>query len=221
MALYARWTELCDELDRMTGLLRAFAAGRPTISGPTDFSLADECLLEGVLSRTWQAWNTFCRACVSESCLGTVDGSGLPVIAHPSATSEMHVSGAAIKAKPIGSAGPYWGPTNAVLRIEPTWGDVDVLDRIIRRLGPTNQAQLLAAMSTWSTSAKRLQAIRNAAAHHNPETMVGVLALRSASIAFPVTHPVQALFWQEPTTRDFLAVASIEGLRAAGMAAIG
>ena len=221
MALYARWTELCDDFDRCIALFRGFAASRRTISGPGDFSLQDECFLEGALSRTWQAWNAFCRACVCESCMGTVDGSGIPVVGLANALSEQHVSGAAMKAKPIGFTGPYWGATNLVMRYEPTWGDVDVLDRIVQRLGPANHAQLRAAMSTWAASSKRLQTIRNAAAHNNHETMAAVLALRSSSVAFPIAHPVHALFWLDPASRDFLAVSCVEGLREAGLGAIG
>jgi len=219
MALYARWTELCTELDRLSGHLRDFASARPTIASASDFAEKDECLLEGLLSRTWQAWGVFCRACVCESCMGTFDGSGVAIAAHQYAASEGHVSGAAIRAKRTPNQ-PIWGNVNTLLRSEPTWGDVNVLVTIIPRLAPANQGQLLAAFSTAFSSAKTLQLIRNATAHNNAQTMGDVQNMRSAYITFPLTHPVQALFWTEPTSRDFLILWAVEELREAGLAAI-
>lgn len=219
MSLLAVWTELSDEFDKLTTHLRAFTAARPTINSASNFGIADECLLEGLLSRTWQAWVAFCRSCVCKSCLGTTDGAGAAVIAHPQAASEAHVSGAAIRAKSTGSP-PTWGKINTILRSEPTWGDVDVLTTIIPRLGPANQGQLLAALSAGHPNAKALQLIRNAAAHYNVQTMADVLNMRSGYIVFPITHPIQALFWVEPASRDFLILHAIQELRDTALAAI-
>lgn len=219
MALYARWTELCTELDRLSGHLRDFASARPTIASASDFSEKDECLLEGLLSRTWQAWGAFCRACVYESCMGTLDGSGIAIPANPYAASEGHVSGAAIRARSTPNP-PIWGNVNTLLRSEPTWGDVNVLVTIIPRLAPANQSQLLAAFSAASSGAKALQLIRNATAHNNAQTMAEVQNMRSAYIIFPLTHPIQSLFWTEPTSCDFLFLWAVEELREAGLAAI-
>lgn len=219
MALYARWTELCTELDRLSGHLRDFASARPTIASASDFAEKDECLLEGLLSRTWQAWGAFCRACICESCIGTLDGSGISITAHPYAVSESHVSGAAIRAKRTPTP-PTWGNVNTLLRSEPTWGDVNVLATVIPCLAPANQSQLLAAFSAASSSARALQLIRNATAHNNAQTMAEVQSMRSAYIIFPLTHPVQALFWTEPISSDFLVFWAVEELREAGLAAI-
>lgn len=219
MALYTRWTELCAELDRLSGHLRDFAAAKSTIASAADFAEKDECLLEGLLSRTWQAWCTFCRACVCESCMGTHDGNGVAIAAHPHALSEGHVSGAAIRAKNTPNP-PTWGNVNALLRVEPTWGDVNVLATIIPRLAPANQGQLLAAFSAASHGARALQLIRNATAHNNSQTVSDVQNLRSGYIVFSLTHPIQALFWTEPASGDFLILWAIEELRDAGLAAI-
>lgn len=219
MSLYAVWTQLCNEFDQLSVHLRGFVTARPSISSASHFSITDECLLEGLLSRVWQSWGVFCRSCLCESCLGTIDGSGLVVTAHPHAVSEAHVSGAALRAKSTG-ASPTWGSTNTVLRYEPTWGDVDILSKLIPRLGPSNQSQLLAAFSAGSRSAKALQLIRNATAHNNAQTMADVHSIRSGYVTFPVTHPIQALFWIEPSSRDFLVMSAVEELRDASLAAI-
>lgn len=134
------------------------------------------------------------------------------MVAHPFASSEAHVSGAAIRAKGMNKVPPYWGATSTTLRNEPTWGDVDTLARILPRLGSSNQSQLLAAISAASQSAKSLQFIRNAAAHNNPETMADVLAIRSQYVVFPITHPVHALYWTNPSSGDFLAPAALDDL---------
>jgi hypothetical protein len=219
MALYAAWTSLCSELDSLAPHLRDFSITKPTIGSASDFTLHEECLLEGLLSRIWQAWCKFCRTSVLESCMGTIDGSGAVIAALPMATSEAHVSGAAIKAK--GSPAPsYWGSVNTTLRYEPTWGDVDVLAKIIPRMGPANQTQLLAAFSSAHAAAKALQLIRNAAAHDNVETRADLQTLWTKFTVFPITHPSQCLYWIEPNTKDYLGLYAIEELRDAGMAAI-
>lgn len=151
--------------------------------------------------------------------MGTLDGNGIAIAALPYAVSEGHVSGAAIRAKKTLNS-PIWGNVNTLLRSEPTWGDVNVLATIIPRLAPVNQSQLLAAFSAASGSAKALQLIRNATAHNNSQTMADIQNIRSAYVIFPLTHPVQALFWTEPTSRDFLVLWAIEELREAGLAAI-
>ncbi|MFP3604647.1 hypothetical protein [Paraburkholderia sp. SIMBA_053] len=219
MSLYDAWTALCDEFDPLINHLRDFTAARPIISASAHFVTEDECLLEGLLSRVWQAWGTFCRACVMESCVGTIDGAGAPIVPHPQAASEAHVSAAAINAKKKPNP-PFWGSTNTVLRHEPTWGDVDLLTKIIPRLHPSNEAQLMAAFSSAHRSAKALQLIRNAAAHNNSETRAALQPLWSRFVIFPTTHPIQSLYWVESSTHDYLVFHAVEELRDAGLDAI-
>lgn len=220
MTLQATWTHLDNEMDSLSQHFRDFAAAKPSISSATDFAVLDECLLEGLLSRTWQSWSKFCRSLVVESCMGTVDASGRAIAALPDAISEAHVSGAAIRAR--SNRTPCWSPanTNTILRLEPTWGDVNVLDRVLRHLQPNNLTQLLAAFSSGYPSAKAMQTVRNGAAHINSQTLLEIQALASAYIVFPITHATHALFWTEPISGDFLVAQAIEDLRSAGLAAI-
>jgi len=218
MALQIAWTQLENNLDSLTLHFENFAATK-AVSAPSDFSILDECVLEGLLSRVWQAWNGFCRSCVIGSCVGAVDGSGNVVASLPLAHTEAHVSAAAILAKrqPVGS---YWGGTNHLLRNEPTWGDVDVLTKILTRLQPTNSAKMLAAFSSGHAQAKVLQVIRNCTAHTNHQTMTDLQSLRAAYVVFPITHPTQSLFWIEPTSRDYLVIHAIEEIKDAALTAI-
>jgi hypothetical protein len=218
MSLTNVWAALDQDFGSQSVHFRDFAASK-TIVSSSDFSVLDECLLEGLLSRVWQTWNNFCRSCVIESCVGTTDGNGATIAGLPSAISEAHVSGAAIVAKRT-PKGPHWGSQNAVLRVEPTWGDVDVLVKLLTRLSPNNSAKLLTAFSSGHPSAKAIQLIRNAAAHNHAQNMADVLTLRSSYIVFPITHPIHALFWTEPGSKDFLVMQAIDGLRTAGINAI-
>ena len=218
MSLYLAWTNLCNELDTHTNHLRQFCASR-SITSSADFSLHDEYFLEGALSRLWQAWCYFCRACIIDSCVGTTDGNGGIVAALPQATSHEHVSKAAILAKKNPSP-PYWGATNNILRHEPTWGDADLLIKIIPRLQPTNQGQLMAAFSQGHSATKALQLIRNASAHDNIQTRGELQALWSKYVIFPITHPTQCLYWKESNSNDYLIFYALDELRDAGMAAI-
>lgn len=220
MSLYTAWVQLADEFALLSAGLREFSEARSSITCSADFNLKDECTLEGLLSRVWQAWCTFCRSCVIESCLGTTNGLGVVVPPQCAlATSEDYVSGAAIRAKSKGVL-PVWGQSNSLLRKEPTWGDADVLTTIIPLLDPANKAQLLAAFSSASQSAKALQLIRNASAHHNSQTMSEVNSIRSRYLVFPIKHPVQALYWVEPSSKDFLVNHAIDELLDTGLIAI-
>ena len=118
----------------------------------------------------------------------------------PQATDEAIVSGAAIRAKSRPGP-PYWGPANTILRTEPTWGDVDILERILTRLYPSNAGQLLAAFSSGASSAKAMQLIRNCAAHNNWQSRAGLQKIQSAYIVFPITHPTQRCSGLNPTQK--------------------
>jgi hypothetical protein len=219
MALAARLTELRSSLDLFAAQVRNFASQKTSLNAATAFSLQEEYYLEGLSSRLWQVWCGFCRACIIESCLGTTNAAGTVVPSVPGATSEAHVSSAAIRARAKAKP-PYWGATNTSLRREPTWGDVDVLALILPRLGPANSATLLAAFSTASRGAKALQIVRNAAAHNNIETAGDLASLRSRYQVFSIGHPTHAMFWIEPVSGDFLVTHAVGELEAAALVAI-
>jgi hypothetical protein len=218
MALSNVKIALESELDAYVAHLRSFAAAK-TIGAASDFSFSDECFLEGLLSRIWQSWGSFCRSCVIESCLGTTNSSGALIPGLAGAASAAHVSGAVLIAKK-NAFGPFWTAPNSILRFEPTWGDVDILVKIVTRLVPSNSANLLAGFSSSHASAKAIQLIRNASAHNNPQNMHEVLTLRSSYIVFPIVHPIHALFWTEPKSKDFLVMDALEGLKSSAITAI-
>jgi hypothetical protein len=218
MALTVLFTQLETDLDVLAPLFQQFASAKAQLLGPADFSVAEECLLEGLLSRVWQSWNLFCRSCLIESCMGTVDASGTAIPGLQAAQSEDHVSGAAIRARRNKQV--CWGATNDVLRAEPTWGDVDILATILPIMAPANTTQLLAAFSSGSRSIKTLQVLRNAAAHHHFQNLAEVFILRTTYQAFPIDRSMQALFWLEPNSQDYLIIDAIENLKQTASIAI-
>jgi len=218
MSLHAAWTTLDVELNSLSKHLRDFSAQRPLLSASLHFSVLDECLLEGLLSRVWQAWCSFCRTCVIDSCIGTVNRKGVVIDALPDAASKEHVSGAAIRAARMPKC-PWQGQANRSLRTEPTWGDVDILVRVLTRLHPVNEKQLVAGLSSGHPSAKALQLKRNGAAHNHHQNLAEIQTLQSAYLVFPIGHPTHAMFWTEPNSGDFLVTNAIQDLKDAGFAA--
>ena len=220
MALANHLALLQTGLDELHAELKQFISSRGSLHATTQFSLNDECLLEGILSRIWQTWCKFCRSCLFESCMGTVTASGRVITPHPCATTAEHVSGAAIQARQFRPGGVYWGNTNSSIRKEPTWGDVDVLVDIVTRLSPINASQLAAAFSSGWSSTKAIQKIRNASAHINIETMAEVQGLRPGYISFPIGHATHALFWIETLTSDFLVSHAIATMKTTATSSI-
>lgn len=220
MALPAVLAQLNSDLDALASSFRDFAARSAASAASGTLTLEEESLLEGLLSHTWQAWNSFCRACVMDSCMGSADASGAMVPGHPDALSEELVAGAALDAKRKGVLPTYWGATVTSLRQEPTWGDTDVLQKILPRLQPANVAKLVAAFSSVHDRAKAIQLIRNGSAHNHAENMNDILLLQSAYVAFRISHPVQALYWIEPASGDFLITHAVDALRDAALLAV-
>lgn len=219
MSLHQEWYRFDAEATAIAGHFRNIALQIRPRAGQ-DFSFLDECILEGLLSRAWQSWCLFCRTCVVQSCIGTTTAGGTVLNQIPDALSEEHVSHAAILAKSMNNLPPFWGKKNSVLRKEPTWGDPDTITRIITRLQPNNHMQLSAAFSAGFTTARSIQIIRNASFHANPQTLLEVKSLSSAYISYPVSHPIQAVFWTDRASSDFLITASLQRLSSTGYSAI-
>ncbi len=219
MSLLSFWTTFDAAAQSIVGLVADFATSKPGTWSASSFTLRDECFLEGLLSRAWQEWSVFCRRSVIASCMGTTDGSGNVVVGLPGAPTEQQISWAAIQAKR--GRTPVWGGTNSSLRLEPTWGDVDVLAAILRSLNPSNSSQLLAAASTVYASAKAIQLVRNASAHNHHQNIAKILALGATYVAFGITHPTHALFWAEPASGEFLVTQAIQELSAIARIGIG
>lgn len=221
MALATLLVNLDQALGSLEATLRSYLAEKPVPQAANQFLPRDEYVLEGVLSRAWQVWCSFNRSCLIESCLGTTSAAGVLIPAVRANLSAEHVSKAAIDVKAAKfSRPPSWNGTNAVLRLEPTWGDVDVLNGLVRCLQPRNSARLLAALSSVSQQAKTLQSIRNAAAHTNWQTLAEVRTRQSAYVSFPISEAAHALLWVSAPRGDYLLFHAMEELKVAADAAV-
>jgi hypothetical protein len=134
------------------------------------------------------------------------------------AHSDEHVSSAAIRSRK--PRYPIWQGTNSTLRLEPTWGDPDVLLGIVAALAPANGPTLSGMCTMASASAKNLQVIRNAAAHLNSQTTAEVTKRSSSYTTFSMTHPSQALFWVGTASGMYLLSEGVDALKIAAMFAI-
>jgi hypothetical protein len=216
MALQTIHTDFEEALLEPTRVFEELATAK-TFNSTTDFTTDDPCLLEGILSRIWQTWCRFCRSLLIESCRGTQDVSGLPIAGLHQAISDDHVSGAAIQA---GKRRAVTWNVNSLLRREPTWGDVDVLFDIANGLNPANKQTIVGMCTMASPSAKPLQAARNAAAHHNRQSLGELSRHSSAYGTFPITHACESLFWVRTTTNSFLLPQALEELKDAAAFAV-
>jgi len=68
--------------------------------------------------------------------------------------------------------------------------------------------------------AKLLQTARNAAAHHNHQSLGELLNLSSAFSAFPINHACQSVFWVETVSADYLLPFVLEELKDAAVYAV-
>lgn len=158
--------------------------------------------VEGLISALWQCWNHFCRDVVIRSAVGCVTSEGQILAPSVLPPSWERVSYIAMQTK--GRGQPIAdGRTNAVLRFEPTWGDVGILARLIPVVRPANRTQLLSAFGL-GRKVIHLQRVRNAAAHRNGETMNDVLALaHEYNLQRVPRHPAEAAFWIDVASQDY------------------
>lgn len=164
--------------------------------------------LEGWLSDVWQTWGRFCRNTIFASCNGCETSSGFVVVStHTSPESVSYISAKQKKGVPPSSAG-----SNFKLHIEPTWGHVDRLLDVILALNPSNRSDLLAAFGTIPLI-EHVRLIRNATAHRNLQTLADVFAFQSQYLATPLRHPLEALFWVDPSTGRTLMHSRLDDMR--------
>lgn len=170
--------------------------------------------LEGILSTTWQAWNRYCRSVVINSCLGCNGRTMGPIAAtHTEEESVAYIA----KHQNSGKLPKTTGKLS-LLRFEPTWGDMAKVLEIIAALSPTNSAQLLSAFGTAPRIA-HLQHIRNATAHRNQQAMLLIYSWQSAYLATRIRHPLEALFWKDPSTGSALVHARLDEMSLAAQIA--
>jgi hypothetical protein len=155
---------------------------------------------EGFLSSLWQLWNAFARELLISSCQGTVTMSGTTV-------SSLHA------ARPVGEIAflarefslgnsPKTVKSLSSSRLEPTWGDISKVQKIISGLNPSNAAVLATGFGSASLI-RDVQEVRNASAHLTAENRQKIAAMKVRYDKPVWIHPSDAMFWLDPTSKDF------------------
>jgi hypothetical protein len=185
-------------ISRISVLDRAF--DRHAVAGVrrrTDRS----AMQEGLVSAIWQAWCAFCRETILASALGTTTSAGAPVSSPYVGRTEMEVCYVARQLAlkvPVTTIKALGGR-----HMEPTWGDLGKLNLIVAGIACSNQAQLLSAFGA-ALGLKDLQLCRNASAHLHKGTIAEVAAARVKYQDTRFVHPSDAVFWVDPSTKDYL-----------------
>jgi len=126
-------------------------------------------LSSALLFDIWQVWCGFCRAIIIKSCAGTKTRTGKIIPARTAINSWRRIAYEALKAfrsNPANSTS-----TIRFKRHEPTWGDINVLLKAIPALSPANSTTLITGFGLSLLAPKHMQAVRNACAHIDSESM--------------------------------------------------
>jgi hypothetical protein len=158
-------------------------------------------LQEGLVSALWQSWGSFNREVVIRSALGATTRSGLITNSPFQQNTESEILFASKKfasnqtfnkIRPIGGS-----------HLEPTWGDITKLARIIQGLGTSNTQTLLSGFGI-ARHLMILKLCRNAGAHINSDLLGAVVQARVSYNNPSFRHPSDMIFWIDPATSDFL-----------------
>jgi len=168
--------------------------------------------MEGILSQTWQAWCLFCRQTLVGVGIGhrTRSGIAFPAVVSPATWERVsYVSKQARNGRPIRS-----GIANNLLRREPTWGDLNVIHRVLNELGSQRASQLQSMFGSIPQDPLHIQTVRNAAAHLNAQTLAEVQALRvSYDKTENLRHPLDATLWRSVRNKQYAYYDWVDQLR--------
>lgn len=174
-------------------------------------------LQEGLISQLWQYWCVFCRDVVMASVQGATTSLGALTSCQLAGRPEMEVAYVAMRlarGKSIGSIRQLSGS-----HLEPTWGDPNKINLIASGIGCSNEATLLSAFG-FADRIIDLQLCRNACAHLNASNIHLIRGAKVRYIASRFSHPSELMFWEEPSTRDFVWRAWVEEMEIISEAAV-
>jgi len=130
---------------------------------------------ETLISDIWQSWCNFSRTLYLSSCRGTIARNGNEISPISDDLSWKRLAYIA-KRKLQNNSITANGHQNFALRLEPTWGDLDVFVKVVIAVQPSNVQNLISAYGSFS-NIKHLQKVRNACAHKNIETLTELNSL--------------------------------------------
>lgn len=173
---------------------------------------------EGLLSSLWQLWNGFARELLIASCQGAITASGQTVTSSH-ATKPVGEIAYLARELSLGNLAPKLGKSLSSTRLEPTWGDIAKIQKIISGLSPTNSAALASSFGA-ALMIKDVQDVRNASAHLTGENLTKI-ALMKVRYNKPISvHPSDAMFWIDPNTQDFAWRSWIDEMETISLASV-
>lgn len=167
--LYKDFDSRCASYNnRINAILSGSAA-----SGSWEFNYQTEVLLSDI----WQCWNHFTRSLIFSSCRGSIARDGT-VIQERVGNNEWKRLSYESKQGAYNKVTTNNGHANFKIRLEPTWGDLNLVPNIVNALNPNNKNQIIMAYGSFARL-KDLQLVRNACAHKNVETITDLSILSS------------------------------------------
>ncbi len=140
-----------------------------------------------LISELWQAWGRFCFDIIMESCRGTRLRDGTVVSQRIANNTRQRI--AYEVAEYNRNRTPHLTRRFSYLSQEPTWGDVNMLLKVLPGLGVSNRNRLTMAFGISTQAPKHLQIVRNACFHMNNETMKKVKNIQPFYIGTLKKHP--------------------------------
>lgn len=168
--------------------------------------------LNGLVDYVWQAWNRFSREYFFNCCMGCYTKNGVQIAA---ANNLQPVNEERISYIATMLSRPHKITTNglnSILRLEPTWGDIDKIISLSTLFQLSNHANVTASFGGGLLGPKHLQKVRNAIAHLNKETHSNVMGMASLYRSGKLRHPVSSVFWRTTDTDLYALSAWIEDM---------
>lgn len=204
------------KLDRRIDLLEA-AFLRVSINRNSIGKVDRFAVQTGLISETWQAWNSFCRSVILASLQGTTSACGVAVSSTYSNNTVDEIRFAAMRAAQ--------GNSTNILRplsgdhLEPTWGDLGKANTIIGALAPSNRSQLQSAFGS-SVLLTDFQKLRNACVHISSDRLDDIRHMQVRYSSNRFLHPSDCIYWVDPKTKDYSWVSWTDEMKLVAKAAV-
>lgn len=174
--------------------------------------------MEGAVSDAWQAYCDFVRSVCVNSAIGSTTSQG--VVTMPSIAPATWQRASHIAAEVSRNRSPAVGGLNSIKRVEPTWGDVAKVIRVVNALAPTNTPTLVSNFGGSLYGPPHCQKVRNACAHKNDQNIQDVRALAVFYIAQPIVLPTDALEWIDTVTGKPAFISWLDDMRDIAVGAV-
>lgn len=205
--------KLENRLSTLEGAFLRSALGRGKSRTTDRFALQ-----EGLISQTWQAWNSFSRAVILASLKGTTSAAGVAISSSYSTNTVDEIRFAAMKAAQ-GATSIAQLKSISGDHQEPTWGDLGKANQILSTLRPTNSSQLLSAFGS-AVLISDVQTVRNACAHLSRDRLNDIRNMQVRYSQNRFLHPSDSMFWVDPITNDYSWVSWTDEMKLVAMVAV-